>query len=127
MGRCDGGRKRGGNGGESSGRSERGEINWKERKEGNRQAQGRRPNERRSTREGSCVRRMWRRGAAGSEASAEDINNLCSIKQFCVRKNKKNRKRKESEVQNGDGGWKKRQNKTKKEAKLEAGAGGTSI
>lgn len=89
MGRGDGGRKRGGEGGESSGRSEEGEINWKERKEGNRQARGRRPNERRSTREGSCVRRMRRRGAAGSEASAEDINNLCSIKQFCVGKKQK--------------------------------------
>lgn len=32
------------------------------------------------------MRRMRRRGAAGSEASAEDINNLCSIKQFSVRK-----------------------------------------
>lgn len=126
MGRGDGGRKRGGEGRESSGRSKRGEINWKKRKEGNRQAQGRGPNERWSTREGSCVRRMRRRGAVGSEASAEDINNLCSIKQSCVRKKQK-KNRKESKVQNGDGGREKKQNKTKKEAKLGAGAGGTSI
>lgn len=71
------------------------------------------------------MRTMRRRGAAASKASAEDINNLYSIKQFCVRKTKKNRR--ESEVQNGDGGREKRQNKTKKEAKLGAGAGGTSI
>lgn len=31
---------------------------------------------------------MRRRGAAGRNASAEDINNLCSIKQFCVEKSK---------------------------------------
>lgn len=31
---------------------------------------------------------MRRRGAAGRNASVEDINNLCSIKQFCVEKSK---------------------------------------
>lgn len=119
------GRRRGGEGGGWSGSSEHGEINWKDRKEGNRQARGLRPNKRRSAREGSCVRRMRRRGAASSGASAKGINNLCSIKHFRVGKMKK--KMVQKKVQNGDDRREKRQNKTKKEAKLGAGAGGTSI
>lgn len=83
-----------------SGRSERGEINWKERERKGTDWHGDD-----STGEGSCVRGMRRRGegesrgeeersgAAGREASAEDINNLCSIKQSCVAKKKRKEKK----------------------------------
>lgn len=85
----------------------RGRIVWKERagrdklegegKEGNglargrqhrggelceRNAEERRGGEKERRREG----KEERSGAAGSQASAEDINNLCSIKQSCVAK-----------------------------------------